>query len=155
VSFRTGGGADVPAVVPMINEAYLREAWLIPPPRTAEETLTRELALPEVRLIVAEVAAALAGCVRVRLLDDGAWFGLLATAVPFQGRGLASMLIERAEQLGRDEGFAAMRLECAGELGMPPYYESLGYTVELVEPGAYFKPKKGPFTRIVMKKELR
>jgi GNAT superfamily N-acetyltransferase len=153
VSFRIAAAADVPALVPMINEAYMREAWLLPAPRTTNEMLAGEIADATTRVIVAEAQGALAGCVRVRLRDEGAWFGLLATALPFQGRRLAALLVAEAEALARRDGCASMRLECAEELGLPPYYASLGYAVESREEHAYFK-HKGPITRIVMHKAL-
>ena len=153
VSFRVATAADVPALVPMINETYLRAAWLLPAPRATAELLTGEVADTATRVIVAEVQAALAGCVRVRLHGDGAWFGLLAAALSFQGRGLASLLIAEAEALARLEGCDSMRLDCAEELGLPPYYASLGYDIESREENAYFK-HKGPITRIVMNKAL-
>jgi hypothetical protein len=45
VSFRIATAADVPALVPMINETYLREAWLLPAPRTTG-ALTGEILTP-------------------------------------------------------------------------------------------------------------
>ncbi len=47
-----------------------------------------------------------------------------------------------------------MRLECAKELGMPPFYASLGYEVVSETADSYFGAK-GPFTHVVMKRELR
>ena len=97
----------------------------------------------------------------MRLLDDGAWFGLLATHTVHQGRGLASLLIAEAERVARDGGSASLRLDCAAELGLPPFYASLGYEIETVEPGYYFTNpgpparRKGPITRVVMRKDLR
>ncbi len=153
LSFRVATAADVAALVPMINEAYLREAWLLPAPRTTADLLSGEIADAATRVIVAEAQGALAGCVRVRLHGDDAWFGLLAAALPFQGRGLASLLVAEAETLARREGCASMRLDCAEELGLPPYYASLGYDIESREENAHFK-HKGPITRIVMHKAL-
>lgn len=153
LSFRVATLADVTSLVPMINEAYLREAWLLPAPRTTEETLAGEIEDAATRVIVAEAQGLLAGCIRVRLNGEEAWFGLLAAALPFQGRGLASLLIAEAEALARHEGCASMRLDCAEELGLPPYYASLGYMIASREEGAYFK-HKGPITRIVMHKAL-
>ena len=43
VRFRLGGADDVPAAAAVINEAYLREAWLLPPPRITEAGLYEEL----------------------------------------------------------------------------------------------------------------
>ncbi|MDP9238332.1 MAG: GNAT family N-acetyltransferase [Chloroflexota bacterium] len=141
-------------LVPMINDAYLPEAWLLPPPRITELVLREELRDSDQSLVAGEIDGVTCGCVRVRFRDDGAWFGLLAVASPWQGRGLASMLVERAESLAGDAGCHTMRLDCAKEVGMPPFYESLGYAVERETAGSYYGDK-GPFTLVIMKKDLR
>jgi GNAT superfamily N-acetyltransferase len=91
----------------------------------------------------------------VRLANDGAWFGLLAVAPAMQGRGIASLLIAEAEAIAAREGAGTMRLECAEELGMPPYYASLGYEIESRTPGVRFNRNAVDITRIVMRKPLR
>ncbi len=153
VALRLAIPADAETLVSVINAAYERERWLLPAPRTDRETLVAEIATPQSRLIVATLDGILAGCVRVRLLDDGAWFGLLATAPAFQGRGLASMLVAEAERIARDEGAQEMRLECAEELGLCPYYASLGYATES-RGTARFSRNDVDITRVVMRKEL-
>jgi predicted N-acetyltransferase YhbS len=154
VSFRPATQNDVNGLVPMINDAYLREAWLLPPPRITEPALQEELRDSRHSMLVAETSGAICGCVRVKFNEDATWFGLLAVTPAWQGRGLASMLVEQAESLARDAGRHTMRLDCAKEIGMPPFYESLGYTVEQETPDSYYGIK-GPFTLVVMKKELR
>jgi GNAT superfamily N-acetyltransferase len=160
VSFRAATLDDVTALVPMINEAYLREAHVIPGPRITVDELRGQLPDASSQLRVAMLSGEPAGCVRVRLRADGAWFGLLATRVAVQGRGLASLLIGEAERFARSEGCAIMRLECARELGMAPYYASLGYEIETVEPDHLLTGstppyrQKGRITRVVMRKVL-
>ena len=144
----------------MINDAYLRESLVIPGPRISATELRDQITAPHSRVRVADVGGGIAGCVRIRLVDEGAWFGMLATAVDHQGRGLASLLVAEAERVARHEVRAEMRLECAEELGMPPYYASLGCAIESVENDYHFTspgppPKrKGPITRVVMRKAL-
>ncbi|HEY8171836.1 MAG TPA: GNAT family N-acetyltransferase [Dehalococcoidia bacterium] len=155
LTFRFATDEDVAALVPMINEAYMREAWLLPSPRVTAEWLGDDLADSRHRVIIAEHDGVLAGSVRVQWdLDDGAWFGLLATSIAYQGRGVAPSLVAEAERIGREAGAGIMRLDCAEELGLPPYYESLGYEIESVEPEFYLSPGRGPITRVVLKKEL-
>jgi hypothetical protein len=48
-----------------------------------------------------------------------------------------------------------MRLECAEELGMVPYYASLGYAFESREAGARFSRNDVDITRIIMRKDLQ
>jgi ribosomal protein S18 acetylase RimI-like enzyme len=153
VSFRGATGRDVPALVAMINAAYLRETWL-PPPRITEPALREDLRRPAQSMVVGEIRGDLCGCVRVKFEEDNTWFGLLAVAPAFQGRGLASMLIERAEGLARNAGRDTMRLDCAKEVGMPPFYASLGYEVEREVPDSYYS-HKGPFTLVILKNDLR
>lgn len=154
ITFRIATPADAEALVDVVTEAYERERWLLPAPRTDIETMNSEIASPRSRIIIGEDAGTLAGCVRVRLADEGAWFGLLAVAQSMQGRGLASLLIAEAEALAQREGAREMRLECAEELGMPPYYASLGYSVESRETGVRFNRNDVDITRIVMRKAL-
>jgi predicted N-acetyltransferase YhbS len=154
VSFRIGGEADVPAVVPVINEAYLREAWLLPGPRMDEPRLSDELRDPGTTLIVAETDRALAGCVRLQIREADAHFGLLAVAKHARGNGLASMLIARAEQEALASGRDVMHLDCAKELGLPPLYESLGYVAGGEEFGSRWGSVQ-PFTLVEMRKALR
>jgi ribosomal protein S18 acetylase RimI-like enzyme len=154
VRFRVGGDADVPAVVPLINEAYLREAWLLPPPRTTVDDLREELLTPGAALLIAEVDGALAGCVRIKQRERDTYFGLLAVAPAQQGRGLASLIVAKVEEIARRAGSEAVRLDCAKENKLPPLYESMGYIVEREETDAYYG-KKGPITVSHMKKDLR
>ncbi len=154
VRFRLATLDDIDALVPMINEAYLREAWLLPPPRIGAEELRDDLRGGHAAVLIAEAGGTLAGSVRVTLRERDAHFGLLATAPSWQGRGLASLLIEAAEAHARDAGRREMRLECARELGMVPYYEALGYRV-VAEERTRFAPHKPEILRAEMAKELR
>ena len=153
VAFRPAMPGDVETLVAMINEAYSREAWLIPGPRIDAAALRSDLGQPEARVVIAEIDGELAGsfCVSVRAND--AYFGLFAVAPLWQGRGLASVLVAEAERVARDAG----RRECARELGLAPFYETLGFTVEREVPGHYYGRdgvRKGPITRVDMVKRL-
>lgn len=154
VTFRLAAEGDVEALAAMINEAYLREAWLLPPPRVGAAELREDVRSGRAAVIVAEVAGVLAGSVRVSLRERDAHFGLLATAPVMQGRGLASLLIARAEAYAVEQGRATMHLECAKELGMVPYYEALGYRI-VAEERARFAPHKPEILRCDMAKDLR
>jgi ribosomal protein S18 acetylase RimI-like enzyme len=154
VRFRTGDGGDVPTATAVINEAYLREAWLLPPPRITEDRLREEMGDPGAALVIAEVDGELAGCVRLRHRERDTYFGLLAVATSHQGRGLASMLVGRVEEMARDAGSPAVRLDCAKENNLVPLYESMGYRVEREVPDSYYGTK-GPITVSYMAKELR
>ncbi|MBI5284286.1 MAG: GNAT family N-acetyltransferase [Chloroflexi bacterium] len=154
VRFRTADETDVPAVVPMINAAYLRESHLLPGPRIDPDRLLAELRQPDTQLILAETGGVLAGSVRLITRDDRAYFGLLATDPALQGRGLASMLIDHVERKARDAGFDALYLQCVKELGLPPFYASLGYSVITEIPGVTDWGALRPWTKVEMKKAL-
>jgi GNAT superfamily N-acetyltransferase len=154
VRFRVGGDADVPAVVPLINEAYLREAWLLPPPRTTVGDLRDELRVPGAALLIAELDGALAGCARIKRREHDTYFGLLAVAKAQQGRGLASLIVAQIEEMARVAGSDTVRLDCAKKNNLVPLYESMGYVLEREEPGAYYGAK-GPITVSHLKKDLR
>lgn len=153
VIFRPARADEVGPLVAMINGAYLREAWLLPAPRTTEADVAKRIANPRVSLIVAEVDGALAGSITVWLADEP-HFGLFAVAPAHQGRGLASLLVGEAERIARDAGHVELRLDCAKELGLPPFYEALGYRVVREVPGQLLNGK-GPVTRVDMVKDLR
>ena len=158
VRFRFAGATDVPSLVPLINEAYTREAHVLTGPRIDEELLGEEMAEETSRMIVAEVDGRLAGCVCLSVDGRGARFGLLAVDPRFQGNGLAPLLIGEAERRARARGQEILRLDCAKETGMPAYYTSLGYEVERETPDHLFqnrKVRKGPITLVKMMKRLR
>jgi GNAT superfamily N-acetyltransferase len=158
VVFRVASDADVPALVPLINAAYMREAHVLPPPRIDEELLAEAIARETSRMIVAEIDGEPAGCVCVTIPDEDACFGIFAVSPKHQGHGLGPLLVAHAEEVALAEGRAVMRLDCAKETGMPAYYESLGYTVEAESPGHFYrnrKVRKGPITRVDMMKRLR
>lgn len=154
VTFRIGSEADVPGATATINEAYLREAWLLPPPRITEDGLRQEMSDPSAALVIAQIDGALGGCVRLRVRERDTYFGLLAVAKAQQGRGIASLLVAQVEEMARAAGSEAVRLDCAKENKLPPFYESLGYVVEREEPNSYYGTK-GPITVTYMKKDLR
>jgi GNAT superfamily N-acetyltransferase len=158
VAFRLATHDDVAALVPMINDAYMREAWLLPPPRTDVPSLHEDLDRPGASIIIAEIDAALAGSIALHNGQRDAYFGMLAVSTPHQGRGLAAMLIAEAERHASEAGRTAMRCDCARELGLAPVYQSLGYTIEAEVPGQYYGRngvRKGPITRIDLVKVLQ
>ena len=151
VRIRRGDAADVPAATAVINDAYLREAWLLPPPRITEAGLHEELR--DGALLIAEIGGEIAGCIRYRRREQDAYFGLLAVAKTHQGRGLASLLVQRVEDQARASGLPAVRLDCAKENNLVPLYESMGYRVEREAPNSYYG-HKGPITVSYMVKHL-
>ncbi len=152
---RTATEADVPALVELINAAYQPvDWWLFGQYRTDAEELRDALHDPDGQLIVAEVDGILAGHLVLWLRPDEAHFGLLATDVGHEGRGIAPLLIAEAERCARGAGYANIGLGCIAENGLPAYYASLGYEVVSESRGQLWDAKQ-EFTYVQMSKSLR
>ena len=158
--FRTAGPPDVDAVVQLVESAYrgessragwTTEADLLDGQRTDPEevlALTRD---PQTRLLLAEQANDLVGCVLVRAETAGvgasasagaarpasadgahavvAHIGMFAVRPTLQSRGLGSALLVEAERIARAE-LAALRAEMTvieQRLDLLPWYERRGY----------------------------
>jgi len=106
-AFRFATAADVPALKALIESAYRGEAaragWtheadLITGERIQPQELFATIAAPSQRVIVAEAAGALAGCVAIS--DLGAhktYLGLLCVAPLLQAGGLGKALLAEGE----------------------------------------------------------
>ena len=127
VTIRAATPDDVPALVALVNAAYrVSEGHVFP----GSSRLERTEAMQQLdRIAIAELDGKPAACVDIDLTGDAAHFGLLATDVAMQRRGVASMLIEHAEARARAAGHATMRIEVVKEGGRIPYYERKGYRV--------------------------
>jgi GNAT superfamily N-acetyltransferase len=124
---------EVPALVAMINAAYRRSEGHVFP---TTERIERTGALKRLDgIVVAEADGALAGSIHIELDERGGHFGMLATDVAMQRRGVASALIAHAEQVARDAGCLVMRIEVVREGGALPLYERLGYRIVRESPG--------------------
>jgi N-acetylglutamate synthase-like GNAT family acetyltransferase len=133
VTIRAATPDDVPALVALVNAAYrVSEGHVFP----GSSRLERTEAMEQLdRIAIAELDGKLAACVDIDLTGDAAHFGLLATDMAMQRRGVASMLIEHAEEQARAAGHATMRIEVVKQGGRIPYYERRGYRVTGETPG--------------------
>ncbi len=151
---RAATEADVPAIVAIINAAYRERDWeLFRALRTSEESYPSEMARRDFEGVVAELDGRIVGHLGLDLSGDRAELGLLATAVDAQGAGIGTVLIEHAEARAHEAGHAQMRLDCVRDTGLPPYYASLGYTIEREEYGQPWNALRA-FTLVYMKKDL-
>jgi ribosomal protein S18 acetylase RimI-like enzyme len=146
----------IPALVELINAAYKpRDWWLFEQLRTSEEGFLHETGKPGAQSIVGEIDGRPVAHVVLWLQDDGAWIGMLATAVEQQGRGIATVLVEEAERRARAAGYSELRLDCVRENGMPAYSESLGFLIEREERGrGHTRTAADEWTRVYMRKRL-
>ncbi len=133
VAIRDATSADIDALVPMVNAAYrLSEGHVFP----ATDRVERTDAMKQIDgIAVAEVEGKIVGCVHIEISSTAAHFGMLATDVGMQGRGIATALIGHAENTARAAGCTVMRIETIKEAGHVPLYERYGYRVTGETPG--------------------
>ena len=168
VVVRNATGADVPALVRLINDAYRPiDWWLFERPRVRDEADYRdELERTGGTSIIAELDGRAVAHTVLWLHRDGAWpgawIGMFATAPQMQGRGIATMLMDEAERRARGAGFDRLQLGCIRENGLQDYYESLGFTVDREERTRRVPHSSGDaiaataeYTSVYMSKELR
>ncbi|MEO8182620.1 MAG: GNAT family N-acetyltransferase [Deltaproteobacteria bacterium] len=161
-SFRTAGLEDVDAVVQLVESAYrgesslagwTTEAHLLDGQRTDPEevaSLTRER---QARLLLAQEAGELVGCVLVRADREPeagapvtAHIGLFAVRPTLQTRGLGRALLAEAERVARIElGAARAELTVIEQrLDILGWYERRGYArTGATEPFPYDNPRAG------------
>jgi ribosomal protein S18 acetylase RimI-like enzyme len=133
VTIRAATPDDVASLVALVNAAYrVSEGHVFPGTSRVERT---EAMKQLDRIVVAEVDGKIVGCVDIDLTGEAAHFGMLATDLSAQGRGIGSRLIDCAESRARDAGRSAMRIEVVKEAGRVPWYERKGYRVTGETPG--------------------
>jgi GNAT superfamily N-acetyltransferase len=126
VTIRAATEDDLDDLVAMINAAYLKGEGHV----FHGTTRTGRTDLASVDgLWVAETDRRVVACVQIDTSGEQAHFGLLATSLEHQGRGLASMLIQYAERTAIDAGYTVMRIEVVREGGRIPWYERRGYGI--------------------------
>ena len=123
---RFGEPADTPALVPLINAAFLPEQVAIEGDRINAEKL--QPFFNKGRFLVLEDQQGLAGCVYAEVRGDRGYIGLLALRPELKGRGLGRVLMSRAEAFLSAAGchVADLRTISARD-DLVPMYEHLGY----------------------------
>ena len=153
VCFRTAREDDLPGLTALVNASYAEREWRILERYRTDEDDMRATMRSESSVIIAEVDGVMAGTVTLTIRPQGGYFGLLAVAAEFQGRGLASLIIDMAEQRAREAGCDVMSINCVADAGMPPFYRALGYRVTKEETSRHFGAKR-PFTLMELEKDL-
>jgi GNAT superfamily N-acetyltransferase len=126
---RTATAADLPALLALINLAFLaEEPWAIGDRLDADE-LAHYLQKGE--LLVVDDGGAPVACVYVAVEPDGAgYLGLLSVHPSQQGKGLGSRLIGHAETWARGKGCTRMELQIIDvREELLAYYGRHGYAV--------------------------
>jgi GNAT superfamily N-acetyltransferase len=152
-SIRIATNADIPALVRLINDAFVVEQFVFEGDRiNAEET---QAFMDKGAFLIAEGGRGLAGCVYVEISGDRGYLGLLAVEPLRQGTGLGRKLVTVAEDYFREAGCWAVDLRVISQrTPLPPFYRRLGYVEIGTAPFSPALQPKVPGHYIVMSKSL-
>lgn len=153
--FRNATAEDVPALVALVTSAYRgdvsRQGWtteadMLDGQRIDQEVLSRDIARPRSRVLLAEHDGALLACAHVAEEDGAGYFGMFSVRPDLQGAGLGKALLAEAERIVRDDWqLPAMRMtviDIRNEL--IAFYERRGYRrTGIHRPFPYGDPRYG------------
>jgi GNAT superfamily N-acetyltransferase len=153
ISIRVAVSGDVPALVKLINAAFIVEQFVFDGDRiNAEET---QAFMGTGKFLVAHDSAGFAGCVYLEIRKDRGYLGLLAVDPQRQGTGLGRKLVAAAEDYFRAAGCCAVDLRVISQrTPLPPFYRRLGYVEIGTAPFSPSLQTKVPGHYIVMSKRL-
>lgn len=161
MTLRIATPADVPALVRVINRAYLVEATIFHGERTDSADVSARLARPGACFLVigeTETGAgphALAGAVFVETRGERGYFGMLSVDPDRQGRGLGRQLVLAAEAHCRAAGCRSLDIDVVDLRNeLPGFYAALGFTVVGEAPFPEPSKMRQPAKLIVMSKSL-
>ncbi|SRR6266436_2245189 len=134
VRIRPASDADVPALVQLINAAFVVEQVVFDGNRV--DDLGVRAYMSGGTFLVAEDSGTLAGCVYIETRDNRSYLGLLSVQPARQGAGLGRELVTAGESLARESGSRVMDLRVISARGeqLLPFYQRLGYKVVRTEP---------------------
>ena len=153
VSIRSAVSRDIPALVRLINAAFLVEQFVFDGDRINTEE-TRAF-MDTGKFLLAEDTAGFAGCVYLEIRQDRGYLGLLAVDPARQRTGLGSKLVAAAEDYFRAGGCSAVDLRVISQrTPLPSFYRRLGYVEIATAPFSPSLQTKVPGHYIVMSKPL-
>ena len=124
--FRVATEADFPSLIAVVNAAYSIETFL-EGTRTDEERLSAMIQ-KGVILVAEDDTGQILGCVYTEVRGPRGYLGQLAVDPVHQGRGLARIIVEAAEDRLRAEGCEAVDITVLNlRPELPPIYRRFGY----------------------------
>jgi GNAT superfamily N-acetyltransferase len=150
---RLAQGADVEALVGLINMAFLVELPFIEGDRINADGV-REY-MKKGKFLLAEDSVGLAGCVYVEVRGDRGYLGLLGVEPRRQRTGLGRKLMDAAEDFFRTANCVAIDLRIvSARAPLSTFYRHLGYVETGTAPLPPDAPAKVPCHFILMSKSL-
>jgi GNAT superfamily N-acetyltransferase len=129
-------------MIPIINAAFAVETFL-------DGTRTDEVRFEEYKksgefLVAEDGSGKIVASIYIELRGDRGYFGMLAVDPTQQGRGLARLMIEAAEDHCRECGCKQMDINVLSlRPELPPFYRKLGYAETGTEEFRPSRPLKG------------
>jgi GNAT superfamily N-acetyltransferase len=121
---------DIPELVRIINSAYRVEDFFVDGDRTTTAEISEQMADPDVHFIVvdADHSPGLAAAVLMDVRGRRGHFAMLSVDPPFQGRGLARLLMTAVEDHCRAAGCDTLEIEVVNlRAELPAFYEAMGF----------------------------
>lgn len=121
---------DIPEIVRIINSAFRVEDFFVNGDRTNEHDIALRMADTDVRFLVvdADDSGTLSGVVIVDVHGRRGHFAMLSVDPPFQGRGIARVLMNAVEEYCRAAGCESLDLDVVNlREELPAFYEAMGF----------------------------
>jgi GNAT superfamily N-acetyltransferase len=146
--------ADIPQIVELVNVAFrISEGFFVVGDRI--DAAQVETMFGTGSFLVGEISGGLVSCVYLELRKERAYFGLLAAAPEFQGRGLARELIVEVERRAKEAGCGVMDIRTVSTRPeLIPLYSKFGYAESGIEPFPKHVRIKMPCHFVRMSKNL-
>jgi GNAT superfamily N-acetyltransferase len=154
---RVATAADVTAITPLINAAFLVERPIFDDDRI-DDIGVRDYMTKGKFLLQEDTTRKLVACVYLEPGIDGrCYLGLLSVAPESQGKGLARRILAAAEDFARNANCHAVWLRTLSARIPPlrPFYERFGYTLLETTPMPDTFHPKVPCEFVVMEKRLK
>jgi len=134
-SFREATPADVPALLRVINAAYLVEREFVEGDRLSEKELRRIFELGTFLVATRGNGESIANVFLQRTAPDRMYLGLLAVDPAEQRHGLGRLMMAAAERHCRAAGCRAIDIRIVNlRTELPPFYRSLGFVADGTAP---------------------